>query len=69
VNTLVLVCDVVRGLSSFGIAAIVGGGWAEELQGLIRPREHQDIDLFVVCADFERVDAYLARDDVVEIIG
>jgi len=40
-----------------GIETWVFGGWGEELRGLIRPRDHVDLDLLYPADDWNDVDA------------
>jgi hypothetical protein len=39
-----------------GIETWVFGGWGEELRGLIRPREHVDLDLLYPAESWDEVD-------------
>jgi hypothetical protein len=57
VNDLSFVERAVELLSSKGIETWVFGGWGEELRGLIRPREHADLDLLYAADDWQVVDA------------
>jgi hypothetical protein len=53
------VCFVERAqtlLRSQGIETWVFGGWAEELRGLIKPRDHVDLDLLYPAPGWNRVD-------------
>jgi hypothetical protein len=43
-------------LRRHGIETWVFGGWGEELRGLIRPREHADLDLLYPAESWEEVD-------------
>ena len=46
------------------------GGWAEELQGIVPPRAHRDVDLLHPAEDFDRVDALLGTERaLVEIVA
>jgi aminoglycoside-2''-adenylyltransferase len=45
-------------LRARGIETWVFGGWGEELRGLIRPREHADLDLLYPAKSWARVDAH-----------
>src|SRR5215218_6961176 len=60
---------VVRLLEAHGIITWLCGGWAEELQGLIAPRPHRDIDLLYRADDFELVDRFLRQAAVEEILA
>ena len=44
-------------LASRGIETWIFGGWGEELRGLIKPREHVDLDLLYPAEDWSTVDA------------
>jgi hypothetical protein len=57
VNDVVFVERVQTMLRSRGIETWVSGGWAEELRGLIRPRDHADLDLLYPARSWKRVDA------------
>jgi hypothetical protein len=57
VNDLAFVARAVSLLSSKGIDTWVFGGWGEELRGLIKPREHVDLDLLYPAEDWDAVDA------------
>ena len=43
-------------LASKGVDTWVFGGWGEELRGLIKPREHADLDLLYPAEDWAIVD-------------
>jgi len=43
-------------LASKGVDTWVFGGWGEELRGLIKPREHVDLDLLYPAEDWSIVD-------------
>ena len=66
-NSIGLVRTVVGHLHDNGIDVLLGGGWAEELQGIIKPREHRDIDLYYRADDFQRLDKYIVSAGVEEI--
>jgi aminoglycoside-2''-adenylyltransferase len=55
-NDLAFVERAVALLASKGVDAWVFGGWAEELRGLIKPREHVDLDLLYPAEDWSIVD-------------
>jgi hypothetical protein len=57
VNDLAFVARAIELLASQGIDAWVSGGWGEELRGLIRPREHADVDVLHPAEDWDEVDA------------
>jgi hypothetical protein len=59
VNDLAFVERAVSLLASKGVPAWVFGGWGEELRGLIKPREHADVDLLHPAEDWDAVDALL----------
>jgi hypothetical protein len=44
-------------LEAHQIETWIFGGWGEELRGLIRPREHVDLDLLYPAPDWSAVDA------------
>jgi hypothetical protein len=56
VNDVKFVERAVSLLSSKGVDTWVFGGWAEELRGLIKPREHADVDLLYPAGDWSVVD-------------
>jgi Aminoglycoside-2''-adenylyltransferase len=45
-----------------GIETWIFGGWGEELRGLIRPREHADLDLLYPSETWEEVDGLTGLD-------
>jgi len=55
-NDLAFVERAVSLLASKGVDAWVFGGWAEELRGLIKPRERVDLDLLYPAEDWSIVD-------------
>ena len=55
-NDLAFVERVVSLLRSRGIETWVFGGWGEELRGLIKPREHVDVDLLYPAESWDAVD-------------
>jgi hypothetical protein len=57
VNDLVFVERVQTMLRAEGVETWVFGGWGEELRGLIRPRDHVDLDLLYPGESWEDVDA------------
>lgn len=56
-NDLVFVERAQTTLRARGIETWVFGGWGEELRGLIRPREHADLDLLYAAGSWDDVDA------------
>ncbi|HVC86772.1 MAG TPA: hypothetical protein VNC40_05005 [Gaiellaceae bacterium] len=56
-NDLAFVERAVGVLDAHGVVTWIFGGWGEELRGLIRPREHVDLDLLYPAADWSEVDA------------
>ena len=38
---------------------LIFGGWAEELTGIIPPRDHKDLDLLYLAEDFARFDTFI----------
>ncbi len=70
INNINLVLDVLRRLNGDRIEAWVFGGWAEELQELIKPRVHQDIDLLYQAEDFSTVEKFIdEQNELKEIKG
>jgi len=55
-NDLTFVERAVSLLASTGVDTWVSGGWGEELRGLIKPREHVDVDLLYPAEDWTIVD-------------
>ena len=55
-NDLVSVEGVQTYLRAQGIETWVFGGWGEELRGLIRPRDHADLDLLYPAPGWDRLD-------------
>jgi hypothetical protein len=55
-NDIAFVERAVSLLASKGVDAWVFGGWGEELRGLIKPREHVDLDLLYPAEDWSIVD-------------
>jgi hypothetical protein len=55
-NDLSFVERAVSLLASKGVDSWVFGGWGEELRGLIKPREHVDLDLLYPAEDWSIVD-------------
>ena len=55
-NDLAFVERAVSLLASKGVDTWVSGGWGEELRGLIKPREHVDVDLLYPAEDWTIVD-------------
>jgi hypothetical protein len=66
-NTIELVRKVMSDLDSYGISTQLGGGWAEELQGLMEKRAHKDIDLFYIGTTLDLVDSYMSMSGYTEI--
>lgn len=64
---LALLHGVVDGLTGAGLDVRLIGGWAEEILGLARPGPHRDIDLLVIDADPQDLDAFLAGQDEVAL--
>jgi hypothetical protein len=56
-NDLTFVEDTQTLLRGLGIETWIFGGWGEELRGLIRPREHADLDLLYPAESWDEVDA------------
>jgi hypothetical protein len=68
-HDLAHVQNVMKLLEAHGIITWLFGGWAEELHGLIAPREHRDIDLLYRGDTFAPVDRFLRLGNVEEIIA
>ena len=68
-NTKNLLAEVTNYLSNNDIDTWVFGGWAEEINGVIDPRSHKDIDLFYFDSNFEVVDKFLISENLPEIKG
>jgi Aminoglycoside-2''-adenylyltransferase len=49
-------------LRSHGIETWIFGGWGEELRGLIRQRDHADLDLLYPAETWDDVDAMIGLD-------
>lgn len=60
-NDINVVRTAVWDLEAAGFEAAVFGGWAEELGGARTPGEHRDIDLLVLDAATDALDAFLAE--------
>ena len=58
-NELRTLRSVVSSLEKTGLAVLVFGGWAEELQGMVPARTHQDIDLLLLDPDVSVLDEFL----------
>lgn len=66
-NTLPLVIAIMGELSTEKCSVLLGGGWAKELLGLIRPRVHKDIDLYYLGTDLSPIDSFIAAKAYKEI--
>jgi hypothetical protein len=53
-------------LAEAGVHTWVFGGWAEEMRGLVPPRDHQDLDLLCPVSDLTSLDEFLASERVPE---
>lgn len=60
-NDLSFLCSVVEMLKIAGIETLVFGGWAEEMNQMIAPRPHKDIDLLYVAPDFSKLDDFISK--------
>jgi len=70
VNDSAFVMKVTSMLDDALVNVWLFGGWAEELQGIVSPRSHRDVDLLHPGDDFARVDALLRTEPaLVEIIA
>jgi hypothetical protein len=61
-NDLTFVEEAQTLLRRLGIETWIFGGWGEELRGLIRPREHADLDLLYPAESWDEVDALIGLD-------
>jgi hypothetical protein len=68
-NTKALVAQVIQDLVSAHLNVLLSGGWAEELQNLIPPRPHKDIDFVYLANDFTAVEAYIQQRELPEIMA
>lgn len=66
-NSKSLVKAVMTDLTSAGLNVLLSGGWAEELQGLVPPRPHKDIDLVCLDSGFSGVDQFIQNRGYPEI--
>ena len=55
-NDVAFVERAVALLQAKGVNTWIFGGWGEELRGLIRPRQHADLDLLFPAPDWRDVD-------------
>ena len=66
-NDLSLVQSVIADLQESHFEVLLIGGWAEELQGVAQPRHHEDIDVVLLDASPDALDAFVThRHEVVE---
>ena len=56
-NDMAFVERAQRLLASHCVDTWISGGWGEELRGLVRPREHADLDLLYPAESWDEVDA------------
>ncbi len=69
-NDLEFLRKVIDRLNHSQIKTWIFGGWGEELQGLIQPRKHHDIDLLYPAKDFTLLENFMSEyEDIEEIIG
>ena len=66
-NTMEFVRTVIINLRDSGVDVLLGGGWAEELHGIIKPRDHSDIDLYYLAEDFNKLDKFIKNSELEEI--
>ncbi len=66
-NTKTLLLEIINLMKHHSIIVWIGGGWAEELHGVIRPRIHKDIDLLYPATGFEDVDLFIKHQNFEEI--
>jgi len=63
------VIEIIKRLENHNIETILFGGWAEELNKTIKPREHKDIDFLYLSDDFSKVDEFIRNNsDIVEVL-
>lgn len=60
--------NIYKRFDGFDVQTFIFGGWAEELLGIIKPREHKDIDLLYLADDFRFVDEFIHKNNLQEII-
>lgn len=68
VNNKEFLLKVHKKLYDSGINTFIFGGWAEELLGIIKPRDHKDIDLLYLADDFELVDQFIKKNNLLEVL-
>ncbi len=68
VNNKNFLLDTYAKLNNAGIKTFVFGGWAEELLGMISPREHKDVDLLYLANNFELVDRFIKENNIFEVL-
>ena len=69
-NNLAFLESIHDRLKQAGVEVWVMGGWAEELLGLVEPREHKDIDFLYPAEDFLILEEWArGQSDVCEVIG
>ncbi|WP_430895268.1 MULTISPECIES: nucleotidyltransferase domain-containing protein [unclassified Paraflavitalea] len=67
-NEITLVLEVKSMLRRQGFDVWIFGGWAEELRGISRMRNHGDIDLLMRDEDFNLLDEYVSSHPELETI-
>jgi len=68
-NNLTLLYKITTLLTINNIHTWIFGGWAEEIQEIIPPRIHKDIDLLYPASDFNTLDIFLKKVGFEEIKG
>ena len=62
----ILLRKILYDLVEAGFDVGIFGGWAEELQEIVAPRRHDDVDILVVNPNLDELDAFVtSRDEVV----
>lgn len=67
-NNLSFLQKVAKRLKDSGMEVVVFGGWADELNGDIKPREHGDIDLLLFDQDFSGLERFMKNNSDIEEI-
>lgn len=59
INDPSFIQTIIHRLKVADIDCIIFGGWAEELTGVVLPRDHKDLDLLYLAEDFSLVDKFI----------
>ena len=68
-NTLSFVNQIYKSFKTLRCNIFLMGGWAEELQGLIKPRKHKDIDFVYRGENFFDLEEWAKTNNLQEIKG